>query len=211
MTNDLMTSDNALRAIMTQTTPKSAVKTRKGRSGKTLSYVSHDWVTRQLNEAFNWQWSFDVLDEMLFPNKEEPKQIVVKGQLTVHNDGVEIIKTQFGGSDVKRFKTGELMDLGADFKAASSDALKKCASLLGLALDLYGSTPVQPQPTINQETGEVLEHKPINGKGKVADDPMSQFWSNVRDLGWTTETGQNFLAQHDGPEAAISALVTTAA
>jgi hypothetical protein len=52
------------------------------------------------------------------------------------------VKTQFGGADIKRHasgaKSGRPLSIADDYKAAASDALKKCASLLGIGLDLYG-------------------------------------------------------------------------
>ena len=83
--------------------------------------------------------------------------VVVKGILRgrVQHEGqwVEIVKTQFGRAEVKWKMTGSgdgrrkeidpftqspiPLDFGNDMKAASSDALKKCASLMGVAADVY--------------------------------------------------------------------------
>lgn len=159
MNNGQLTTDNqqpitpAQVNILTQRTPTDVVKTRKGRGGKILSYVSHDWVTRQLNEAFNWQWSFEILSERILPDEAAPREIVVKGRLTIHTPGGNIIKNQFGSAEVKRTKNGDIISLGDDFKAASSDALKKCASLLGLALDLYGDSSPPPLRRQGQSNG----------------------------------------------------------
>jgi len=69
------------------------------------------------------------------------------GKLIVRTNDQEIIKTQFGRADIK-FKSGknergekiptdQPLDLGNDLKAATTDALKKCASELGIASDVY--------------------------------------------------------------------------
>ncbi len=155
MTNQLTTITTAQMNILTQSTPREAIKQRKGRGNTMLSYVSHDWVTRQLNEAFGWSWSFTISDEMIIPSPADPQEVIVKGCLTVHTPNGDLIKNQFGASDVKRNRNGNLISLGDDLKAAGSDALKKCASLLGVALDLYGdqspnggvvvSSPPQPE------------------------------------------------------------------
>jgi hypothetical protein len=157
--NELTTINTAQQTILTQTTPPNVVKTRKGRGGKTLSYVSHDYVTRTLNEAFNFAWSFDILSER-FIGGDNPSEVVVKGQLTVHGPNGDLTKTQFGGSDVKRLKNGNTISIADDLKSAASDALKKCASLLGVALDLYGNTPpaaADPQPA------QAQPRQPTNG------------------------------------------------
>ena len=92
-----------------------------------------------MNEAFGWAWSWDILEWRLVPD-DDPQEVFVLGKLTVHTPRGDLVKTQFGSSDVKRSKsTGIPLSIGDDLKGASSDALKKAASLLGLALDLYGN------------------------------------------------------------------------
>ena len=71
-------------------------------------------------------------------NDDNPQEVIIRGRLTVHAKHGTIVKEQFGSSAVKR-SNGNITSLGDDLKAATSDALKKCASLLGLALDLYES------------------------------------------------------------------------
>ncbi len=44
----------------------------------------------------------------------------------------------FGGSAVTLDKEGRAVSIADDLKAAASDALKKCASLFGVALEMYG-------------------------------------------------------------------------
>jgi hypothetical protein len=51
-----------------------------------------------------------------------------------------IVKTQFGSSAITRAKeTGETVSLADDLKAAATDALKKCATQLGVGLYLYAN------------------------------------------------------------------------
>jgi hypothetical protein len=178
--------------VLTQSTPPAAIKTRRGRGGKTLSYVSHDWVTRQLNEAFNWQWSFEILSERILPDEAAPREVVVKGRLTIHTTHGDLIKNQFGSSEVKRTKSGDLISLGDDLKAAASDALKKCASLLGLALDLYGDdSPTPPPPTSSVPSA--------NGQPRRrANDAMTSYWAEVRARGLPHSEGLTRLKQAGG-------------
>jgi hypothetical protein len=126
-------------AILGQRTPDHVIRHRLGPGGKVLSYVEHGWVTATLNEAFGWAWSWEILEWRLVPD-DDPLEVFVLGKLTVHASERDLVKTQFGSSDVKRSKsTGLPLSIGDDLKGASSDALKKAASLLGLALDLYRS------------------------------------------------------------------------
>lgn len=126
---------DAQKSVLTQETPAKAILTRQGKGGKSFRYVTQAWVTRQLNLAFGWAWSFEVTAWQMFP-AENPAEVFVQGRLTVHTPRGDLTKEQFGQSDVKR-SGGAIMSIGDDLKSAASDALKKCASLLGVALDLY--------------------------------------------------------------------------
>lgn len=138
----------AQRTLLMQKTPPDAIKQRKGPSGKMLSYVEHSWVTSQLNLAFNWGWSWEVRDWRLIP-EHDPQEIFVLGRLTVHTPHGDLVKMQFGSAEVKRRKKDKKpLSVGDDLKAASSDALKKCASLLGLALDVYGGKNGKPNAVL---------------------------------------------------------------
>uniref|UniRef100_A0A7V3YL91 DUF3072 domain-containing protein n=1 Tax=Candidatus Caldatribacterium californiense TaxID=1454726 RepID=A0A7V3YL91_9BACT len=48
-----------------------------------------------------------------------------------------MVKEQFGSKAIAYNPDGSFVDLGDDLKAAASDALKKCATLLGVGLYLY--------------------------------------------------------------------------
>lgn len=71
-----------------------------------------------------------------------PKRKMTNKDGTIEIDEVRLRKSSFGGSDVKVFAKGEnagmAMDVGDDLKAATSDLLKKCASMFGICSDLYG-------------------------------------------------------------------------
>ncbi len=124
-----------------QPTPKKYIKKRQGPAGRTFDYVEAGYVKDLLNKTFN-TWSFTVVDKQVGNS-----QIWVQGRLTVQipvpqKDGtitfVELIKEQFGGASIKKSKTdGTPVDIGNDLKAATSDALKKCASEWGVASDIY--------------------------------------------------------------------------
>ena len=127
--------NEAQKRLLAKTTPQKFIRQRQGPGGCHLSYIQAGYVIDQLNELTCWKWSFDILDQQIGKS-----QIWVKGKLTIptKNNGGEIVKTQFGGKTiVKDKKTGNALDIGNDLKAAASDALKKCASLIGIAQDVY--------------------------------------------------------------------------
>ena len=100
------------------------IKTKKTKEGDVLSYVEGSQYIRRLNQAFGYNWSFEITDMKVV--KEE---VIVLGKLTA--DGVT--KMQYGTSG----ESNGNKSFGDRVKAAGTDALRKCSSLLGLGLHLY--------------------------------------------------------------------------
>ena len=130
--------DNSLNAkqlqLLLKKTPSQYVRQRPAKGGGVWHYVSGSYVRKVLNLMFGWDWDFEVLSEMIQVN-----QVIVKGKLTCRVNGRTIIKTQFGCKEiVMRKGTNEPLNLGNDFKSATTDALKKCSAEIGIAGDIYG-------------------------------------------------------------------------
>jgi Rad52/22 family double-strand break repair protein len=120
-----------------QRTPKEHIHQRPGKGGGKWDYVTGTYVKKVLNFTFGWLWDFQVIDKGTVGG-----QIWVQGRLTIRAPKTFepiLIKEQFGGADIK-FKKGTKvpLDYANDLKAATTDALKKCASELGIASDIYG-------------------------------------------------------------------------
>lgn len=119
-------------------TPKSVIKKRPARGGGTWDYVPAAWVIERLNQMFGLMWSFVITDKM-----REGDEVIVEGYIEVPlKDGRSIKKYSVGGKEIQyrgsgTNKTNVPLSLSNDYKAASSDCLKKCATQLGVALDLY--------------------------------------------------------------------------
>lgn len=95
-----------------------------------LSVIKVIYVVERLNEVFGlngWRISNHVV--------EQGKMIVVKGTLMVSEYGIEI--EQYGGNDNP--------DRGDAYKGACTDALSKCASYLGVGMDVYKGLRTGPQ------------------------------------------------------------------
>lgn len=104
--------------------PRSAIKQRQGGGGKALSYVETHTVINRLNSATNGDWTFHVRDVQW-----RNDLLMVLGELTIPGLGT---RSGFGVQKVSDRGGEDLV------KGASSDALKKCATLFGVALELYG-------------------------------------------------------------------------
>jgi len=134
-----------------QRTPKNHIYTRPAKGGGTWDYVTGVYVKKVLNFVFGWLWDFEIVE-----HGREGEQVWVKGRLTIRDPKTRepmIVKMQFGRADVKLKKDSKVpLDYGNDLKAAATDALKKCASELGIASDVYGKNEfreigVGPTPT----------------------------------------------------------------
>lgn len=135
----------ALTNLITGKTPKDVIYQRPIRGGAEVDYVPGWWFVEQLNSLFGHLWDFEVLRETI-----GEKQVWLIGRLTIKlPEGMTVSKTAYGGSDIKTYstgnKSGQVIDIGDDLKAAATDSLKKAATLFGLAPDIYGKREVQEQ------------------------------------------------------------------
>lgn len=143
---------------------------KKGKGRNELSYVSGTVVTRLLNKAFQYKWSFEVIVKETTPSipkpvtlwdeaerktknvtitpegnyafatnmtrpedyvtHAQPPVVNVLGRLTIPGFG---FKEQWGAHVV----VGGASEQESALKSATTDAMKKCASMFGIALELY--------------------------------------------------------------------------
>jgi len=155
------------RQLLEQPFDKSVIKKRKGRGGEVWDYVEAAHVIKRLNEAFDGNWSFEILS-----HERVDGEIIVLGKLTAEG----ISKTQFGGKQVSKFKDGSLVCLADDMKAAASDSLKKSATQFGVALDLY----------LDEASSTITDDSPE----RVRDDQLSQIKQLRTSLKWDVDTLQ---------------------
>lgn len=132
-----MVEDNSLNARQLQfllaKTPSAYVKERPAKGGGKWKYVDGAYIRKVLNLMFGWDWDFEVVESNVLNG-----EVVVLGKLTCRVGYKKIVKMQYGNKDIM-FKRGtkEPLSIGNDMKAAATDALKKCATELGLAQDVY--------------------------------------------------------------------------
>ena len=150
--------DNSLNAkqlqLLLKKTPSQYVRQRPAKGGGVWHYVSGAYVRKVLNLMFGWDWDFEVLSEMIQGN-----QVIVKGKLTCRVNGKSIIKTQFGCKEIMMRKgTNEPLNLGNDFKSATTDALKKCSAEIGIAGDIYGKDEFKEIDVIQDDLSSEAIH-----------------------------------------------------
>ena len=163
------------RDVLCKPFPPQLIRQRKGREGRTFSYVETHAVIARLNEGCD-AWSFEVVEHSVHDD-----EVIVLGKLTA--DGT--VKMAFGGSHVTIDKQGRLVSLADDTKAAASDSLKKAASLLGVGLHLYGGDP-PPTPT---NGGNGLGSRTNSGDGapppndRITSRQLAAVWASCRKFG----------------------------
>lgn len=137
------------------------IKQREGNFGKTLDYIEGHAVIQRLNDAFDADWSFNIVRHDIL---KETDEVVVLGELKAGS----VVKTQFGSSRITRAReSGEIISLADDLKAAATDALKKAATLLGVGLHLYRNDPPQTgnRAPAHQKNGFSRESNGNGGNG----------------------------------------------
>lgn len=129
--------EQALHSLVFKETPKDAIFQRPARGGLQVDYVPGWWFIDQLNALFDYDWDLEVINHEI---DWKIKQIWVLGKLTVRSGNFVVSKTAFGSSDIKFHKDVSKgpLDIADDLKSATTDAMKKAATMLGIASDVYG-------------------------------------------------------------------------
>lgn len=144
----MTTFPKSAKEVITRPISESLIKVKPGKGAN--SYISGSTVIDHLNEAFGYLWTFESLEQWIqqsedkfnpkYDKEPQPQGPVahVKGRLTAflpQEDGtiLTIKKEQYGSKTV----IGGQSDQESVFKAAATDAMKKCASLFGIGLELY--------------------------------------------------------------------------
>jgi hypothetical protein len=133
------------------------------RGGIELEYITGEQAITRLNETLGvGGWSFRIVEHGIHGEADE---CWVLGEMTAIVPSVEgtgfatVTRQQFGSQKVKRSRaSGTPLDIGFDLKGAATDALKKCASLLGVGLYLWKKeAPAEvrgaPAPTVLHPNG----------------------------------------------------------
>jgi hypothetical protein len=133
--------------------PSEAVSPNLHRPG--FSAIKPIYIVERLNEVFElngWRFTAEIV--------ESGRMVVVKGTLEISGYGIHI--EQYGGNDNS--------DRGDAYKCACTDALSKCASYVGIGMDVYkglhddqgknGSNP-HPSGSRNGRASGATERLPV--------------------------------------------------
>ncbi len=122
-----------------QVTPKKFKKTRQGKAGKEFTYVDRRYVEQWLNEHYADRWSFEVVASSWYSVGDN---IHILGTLSVMEKSGTVRKFTCVGAKEAIPSNGHLT-AHPYLKSAESDALKRCAAMLGCAADIYAGEAVE--------------------------------------------------------------------
>jgi hypothetical protein len=107
------------------------------RDGTPLTYLTGAQVAQRLNRVLGFDhWSFEIVETQFDQPADE---VIVRGRLTIYCGRRTVVREQFGSQRHNRLRESQaIIDSGFDHKGAATDALKKCATLVGVGLYLYG-------------------------------------------------------------------------
>lgn len=188
----MQTITNDIKAILNRPLPAEAVTPHPSKTY--LSSIKSIYVTERLNEAFGegaWQTKVEHIttDRYLVKRKidgkdtmVEQRMVVVKLQLDIPSFGIHY--ESFGGNDNE--------DLGDAYKGASTDALTKICSWLGIGADVFkglqtgkksAPRPAQPAPT--QPSKTTITNKILDDNG-MTDKLLQWMWKKWQDTGFAS-------------------------
>lgn len=147
-----------IKAILDRRLPDEAVSVHPSKTF--LSSIKSIYVTERLNEAFGvgaWQISTEFIDR-------HEGMVVVKTTLDIPEYGIHF--ESYGGNDNK--------DLGDAYKGASTDAITKIGSWLGIGADVFkglqtgkkGSTK-PAQPTAQPKPRKVINDALLDNRERL--------------------------------------------
>lgn len=149
-----------------------------------LPFVTGGYMKHMLDRLTGGLWSFEVKEK-----GNASGQIWVLGKLTLYReDGSPMIfKEQFGRAAINTYTSGnnagQPLDIGNDMKAAATDSLKKCASELGIARDIYAANEFIEAEIIDRAEVEELqdaESPEPTPKPRVAvDEPYKKYVTDL--------------------------------
>lgn len=120
--------------LLTKTFEQKQIKQRPGAFGRTLEYVPANEVIKRLNESGSWNCK--IVKEVISDD-----EVAVLIELEID----ESKRQQWGGKQRKGVSLADAL------KAATSDGIKKTATLFGVALDLRDDDDVSPpKPYVQQ-------------------------------------------------------------
>lgn len=155
--------------------PDEEIKQRPGRGGMTFSYIDARAVAQRLDDTVGpgeWEFTCSVI----------PGSDIVKGHLAIRDGDRWVVREDHG------YPNSDQDD--EPIKAATSDALKRCAVLFGIGRHLYGdnkpaAAPARPAPA----RPAPARPAPVRSSTDVPDDPYGDTLDELPEVHTTVRSG----------------------
>ena len=171
-------------AELTKPFPPEALEKREGGRGKFFTYLKTHAVINRLNRACRYQWDWRIIDQHM-----EADVLVCRGELTIPGLGTK------AGVGVQEIRPGGGVDL---MKGASSDAMKKAATMFGVGIELYGDDVEDPD-----YAPRPYRAPPQAGRAPVTT-PSARFTDNRAADNRTTDSRPAYAPRPQAPRPAAS-------
>jgi len=142
----------SLEEMLKKPLPSAAIKQHSQK--KYLSTIDPAYIIERLNDVFGIG-GWHVEHEIILSNDS---QIVVRGRLEIPHYEIKT-SYQYGGWQDKN----EKMEIGDRYKAAVTDCFGKCASYLGIGLDVYKGIQ-KPKQESQQKTNQTTREPDVSNE-----------------------------------------------
>lgn len=161
------------------------------KGGARLTYIPQAEVIARLNNVLGVDgWSMEVINVWRDPSDMD--FVLAHVRLTVKlgiDSSVTTVRDGFGGQKINKNKDKQPVDLGDDYKGAVSDAMKKAATTLGVALYLARDAEaleieaaqqadLEPEPEFQNEAVWNTFREQASLLSAAAREELNSFWSN---------------------------------
>jgi hypothetical protein len=140
--NSILSSMRSLYKKITETkTPLRAIKEREGRAGNKWKYCKSTYYEEELSHYFPG-WSYEIKEWKIIGDANQGGFVVATVRIHVIDHNIHRIIDDIGGQEIKYYgndhetRAGEYLDISNDVKAAVTDGIKRCATRLGIAIDM---------------------------------------------------------------------------
>lgn len=186
--------------IINRKTPDSEVEIKTDKSGFKYKSVKAAYVKALVMLVTGGNYCFEIKSREFL---EATKEVLVEARLTINGTEREQfgqhylqLKTDITGNTTRTFAS----EVGNGYKAAASDAFKKCASEFGFCWDIYGQEHADnkkaEQPDLNHADKAKLERlQHFLTACKRADD-VEQVYNKFLDTSEETDGSKTLLKEH---------------
>ena len=190
--------------VINRKTPDSEVEVKTDKSGFTYKSVKAAYVKAFVMLVSGGNFSFEIKRREFVPST---KEVLVEGRLSMIVNGVQIIREQFGQHylNIKTETKGNTTysfasEIGNGYKAAASDAFKKCASEFGFFWDIYGQEHADQKkkevPESNHSEKKKLERLDFFLQSAKDADEIERVYEKYLETGEETEASKTLFKSY---------------